>query len=374
MNQESQQIISELNENINQIIESHEEQLKEIKTNMLNTKNNKSIPLSENLNGDFYSKYDFSDYIRTGIDNFLKKSMNDSSGEKGGHFIPREIELRINEQLKFLSPIRGIAKTIIISSNALEILLNSTTPDAGWAASTDDERLETDSPEVKKIKIQAHELYAKPKISQKLLDDSQINIEEWLVTKITEKFAMLENASFIRGNGIDMPRGFLDYQSENSEKREFGTLRHFSAGANGKFQSDGSAVDLLIEIVCSIKPIYVKNAKWIMPRSAFAEIRKLTNKNGMSLWQPSLSESTPSTLLGYPVIIDDSMPALVDGTESTSIAFGDFYTGYQIVDRQGLEILRDPYTSKPFVEFYATKRVGGEVVDFEAIKLLKFAE
>jgi HK97 family phage major capsid protein len=111
-----------------------------------------------------------------------------------------------------------------------------------------------------------------------------------------------------------------------------------------------------------------------MSRSALAAIRKLKNEDGVYLWQPSLSEASPSTLLGYPVIVDDDMPALTEGTESTSVAFGDFRSGYQIVDRQGLKILRDPYTSKPFVEFYATKRTGGAVVDFEAIKLLKFQE
>jgi HK97 family phage major capsid protein len=131
---------------------------------------------------------------------------------------------------------------------------------------------------------------------------------------------------------------------------------------------------MLTDMVCSLKPMYVRNAKWIMSRSAIAEIRKLKSNDGVGLWQQSMSESTPATLLGYPVIIDDDMPALKANEKSTSIAFGDFYSGYQIVDRHELKILRDPYTSKPFVEFYASKRVGGAVIDFDAIKLLKFEQ
>jgi HK97 family phage major capsid protein len=269
---------------------------------------------------------------------------------------------------------RAISRTITISTSSVDILVDSKLPEAGWAASTDDNRDETDSPEIKKVKIPVHEIFAKPIASQKLLDDSQINVEEWLITKIAEKIAALENNAFVNGDGNNKPHGFLQCESSDEEKRDFGKLQHFCTGIKGNFGPEDKAADILIDIVCSIKPIYVKNAKWIMSRAALAKIRKLKNKDGVYLWQPSASESCPSTLLGYPVIIDDDMPGITEGTESTPIAFGDFYSGYQIVDRQGLQILRDPYTSKPFVEFYASKRTGGEVVDFDAIKLLKFAE
>jgi HK97 family phage major capsid protein len=168
-----------------------------------------------------------------------------------------------------------------------------------------------------------------------------------------------------------MPHGFLKCESADGETRDFGKLQHFYTGTPGGVGSNDEAVNTLIDMVCSMRPFYVKNAKWVMSRSALSGIRKLRNKDGMCLWQPSLVESSPSTLLGYPVILDDNMPTVADG--SISVAFGDFYSGYQIVDRQGLKILRDPYTSKPFVEFYVSKRTGGDVVDFDAIKLLKFA-
>jgi len=348
--------------------------IEEIKSIKEETNMTKTLPLSENLNRDSHLNSDFNDYIRKGRDDFLKKSLSDKDESCGGCFIPQEVALRIGEKLRLLSPIRAIARVMTISTNSVDLLAESQAADAGWVARNDDERVETDTPEVRKIKIPVHEVYAKPIISQRLLDDSQIDMEEWLTTKISEKFAILENWAFINGDGDSKPQGFLKVESEDKTRRSFGKLQHFYSGAAGKFADDDHAVDTLIDVVCSLKPIYAKRAKWIMSRSALSHIRKLRNHDGEYLWQPSLVEATPATLLGYPVIIDDDMPALEAGTESTAIAFGDFYAGYQIVDRQGLRILRDPYSSKPYVEFYATKRTGGGVVDYEAIKLLKFQE
>ena len=377
MDTEIQNAISELNNDLDNFIKNNEKQIEEIRINMMKNENkNKSMPLSEKLSGDIYTKSCFEDYLRKGDEVMYVKSLNDQKDEEGGHLIPSEIVSQINERLQFLSPMRAISKTITISSNSVDILTDSRMPDAGWAASSEETRDETSAPEIKKIRIPVHEIYAKPKANQRLLDDSQINVEEWLINKISEKIAELEDEAFVSGSGNDRPTGFLKYESENKEdgKRDFGKLQSFSTGANGKFSDDASAVNILIDMVCSIKPRYAKNAKWVMSRSALSVIRKLKNSDGVCLWQPSMSESTPSTLLGYPVIIDDNMPRLSDGTASVSVAFGDFYSGYQIVDRQGLKILRDPYTSKPFVEFYAFKRSGGAVVDFDAIKILKFEE
>ncbi|MDR1333899.1 MAG: phage major capsid protein [Holosporaceae bacterium] len=373
MDKDIEEALTELNNNLDELIENNERKIEKMEINMMRNENNKkTMPLSENLSGDSYTKFSFSDYIRKGKDDFLKKSLSDGDDSCGTHFIPQEIAARIYDRIKYLSPMRTIAKTITISSNAVELLVDSQMPDAGWVSRGDVEREETDSPEVKRIKIPVHEIYAKPKVSQKLLDDSQINVEEWLISKIAEKIATLENDAFINGSGDERPLGFLKVESEEGEVKNAVKLQHFCTGAAGAFSSNDAAVDVLIDMTCSLKPIYLKKAKWIMSRSALAEIKKLRNRDGMPLWQPSLAEASPSTLLGYPVIVDDDMPALVRDTESTSVAFGNFYCGYQIVDRQDLKILRDPYTSKPFVEFYATKRTGGSVVDFNAIKLLKF--
>lgn len=373
MNTEIQTAISELNDNIDNFIKTNEQELKEIKEKIMKKESTMTaLPLSNNANDDMYTKSEFSDYIRKGSENFLKKSLNDRVSEDGGYLVSNAVTVKVYDKMTFLSPMRTIAKLMTVSTNSVDMLIDSKKPDAGWSTGDNVNIEETDSPQINKIKIPVHEIYAKPKASQRLLDDSQINVEEWLINKIAEKFATLEDEAFINGDGADKPKGFLQYESEDAEEREFGKLQHFYSGALGAFADDKSAINVLIDITCSLKPVYVKNAKWIMSRSALSEIRKLKNKDGVSLWQPSLSEATPSTLLGYEVIIDDNMPALKSGMESISVAFGDFCSGYQIVDRQGFKILRDPYTSKPFIEFYATKRVGGDVLDFDAIKLLKF--
>ncbi|MDR2794789.1 MAG: phage major capsid protein [Holosporaceae bacterium] len=373
MNKDFQNAIEELNNNVETLLANNEKELNALKTKITKGEKNMPLPLSENLENNCDQKCNFSDYIRKGIDSFLKKSLNGVNGNEGGHFVPEKIAMQIGDRLKFLSPMRSIAKITTISTNSLDMLVDSKDPGAGWVSAETTSRDETNSPEIQKIKIPVHEIYAKPKASQRLLDDAQINVEEWLINKIAEKIAALENYAFTNGDGDDKPKGFLHYTSEPSSIREFGKLQHFCSGADGKFSVDNNPIDILLNMVCSLKPIYVKNAQWLMSRSAFAEIRKLKNSDGTCLWQPSLSESTPSTLLGYPVIINEDMPNLVSGTASVSVAFGDFHSGYQIVDRQGLKILRDPYTSKPFVEFYATKRTGGAIVDFDALKLLKFS-
>lgn len=366
MDKNIQNMMNELNDNINDYLQSNDKKMEEIKKNI------QAMPLSGNTKNDTCNR-GFDEFIRSGIEEFSKKSLH-SSEENGALLLPQELIEKIDKKLSYLSPMRAISKHLTVSGNSVEILVDIKNLDAGWSGKDDEPREETDTPELRKILIPVHEIYARPKASQQLLDDAKIDVEQWLINKIAEKFATLENIAFINGVGNDKPHGFLKYPSSPKEKRDFGTLQHFSTGAKGKFIDNETAFNVLIDMSCSIKPIYVKNAKWIMSRSALSEIRKLKNMEGLSLWQPSLSESTPSTLLGYPVIIDDDMPALQAGEESISIAFGDFSAGYQIVDRQELSILRDPYTSKPFVEFYSTKRTGGGVIDFDAIKLLKFSE
>ncbi len=326
-------------------------------------KNKMKLPLNTETNENF------TDFIRSGADNFLKKSLNETSDNDGAVFLPQNILQKIDDKMIYLSPMRNISRITTISSSSIDILVDDKLPGASWCAENS-ERKETSSPEVKKIKINVHELCAKPKASQILLDDAQINVENWLIEKISENFANLEDDAFINGDGKNKPRGFLKCKTSRESKPD--NLQYFLSGAKGKFADSETALDTLIEMVCSLKPHHVKNATWIMSRSALAEIRKIKNHDGVSVWQMSMSEATPATLLGYPVVIDDNMPALNFEAGTFSVAFGDFLSGYQIVDRQGLTVLRDPYTSKPFVEFFVSKRVGGDVVDFDAIKLLKF--
>ncbi len=327
--------------------------------------NKMKLPLNTNTN----INDNFSNFIRSGICNFLKKSLNENSDKDGAVLLPQNIMQKIDDKLSFLSPMRNISRVTTISSSSIDILVDEKLPGANWCAENN-ERKETSSPEMKKIKISVHELCSKPKASQALLDDAQIDVENWLIEKISENFATLEDDAFINGDGKNKPKGFLTCKT--SLENESGSLQYFLSGAKGKFANAEIALNTLIEMVCSLKPHHVKNACWIMSRSALAEIRKIKNNDGTSIWQISMSEATPSTLLGYPVVIDDNMPSLNEKEGTFSVALGDFLSGYQIVDRQGLSVLRDPYTSKPFVEFFAFKRVGGAVVDFDAIKLLKF--
>jgi len=326
-------------------------------------KNKMKLPLNTENNENF------ANFIRCGADNFLKKSLNETSDKDGAVFLPQNILQKIDDKMTYLSPMRNISRITTISSSSIDILVDDKLPGASWCAENS-ERKETSSPELKKIKINVHELCAKPKASQILLDDAQIDVENWLIEKISENFATLEDDAFINGDGKNKPRGFLKCKTSRESKPD--NLQYFLSGAKGKFANSETALDTLIEMVCSLKPHHVKNATWIMSRSALAEIRKIKNHDGVSVWQMSMSEATPATLLGYPVVIDDNMPALNSEMGTFSVAFGDFLNGYQIVDRQGLTVLRDPYTSKPFVEFFVSKRVGGDVVDFDAIKLLKF--
>lgn len=375
MNEQIELAIDELNTNVEKLLIENNTKIEEIEKKLVKQNDHLTLPMSENVKGkETYEKSDFLEYLRKGVDDMHHKSLNHKIGADGGHFIPTKVVSTINDRLAFLSPMRSIARRMTISTNAIEMIVDSKMPDAGWASSDATVISETNSPTIEKIKIPVHEIFAKPKASQKLLDDAQINIEEWLIGKISEKIASIENDAFVKGDGSDKPFGFLSYKSDAAAIRDANCLQHFITGSKGGVQSAEKMVDVLIDVTCSIKPQYVKNAKWIMSRSALAEIRKLKNKDGVCLWQPSLSSDALSTLLGYEVVLDDDMPIIAKDKDSVPIAFGDFYSGYQIVDRQGIKILRDPFSAKPFVEFYATKRTGGAVVDFDAIKLVKFAD
>ena len=228
---------------------------------------------------------------------------------------------------------------------------------------------ETKTAELRKIIIQTHEMYARTQISQRLIDDSVIDLENWLMTTIKQRFESLEEEAFINGCGTNMPKGFLSY--DKAEVSEWGKLAEIRTGHKGAIVT----ADILLDTVASLKTPYLSGAVWVMSRSAFADIRRLKESStGHYLWQPGIQEGGGNTLLGYPIIISDAMPALQPNKVTTPIAFGNFMHGYHIVDRSELTILRDPYSAKPLVEFYVTQRIGGDVIDFEAIKLITAGE
>ncbi len=314
-------------------------------------------------------------YVRQGESKHLEssetKSLTTGVEADGGYLIPQVVSDRIGRELQELSPIRAISNVMTISASAVELLLDKEGAEVGWVTETA-ERKETKTPNLMKLRIPVHELYAKPRATQKLLDDARVDVESWLAGRLATKLAQVENHAFIHGDGDNKPKGFLAYETTDRTHWEWGKIEHIKTGKDGAF-SDENAADILIDTMNALKPEYQKGAVWVMSRSAHAMVRKLKDQNHHYLWQPGLADEVSPTLLGYPVVLAEDMPALVAGTASKSIVFGNFKEGYQVVDRAGMRIMRDPFSSKPYVEFYTTKRVGGDVINFEALKVISFA-
>ncbi|HCU07080.1 MAG TPA: phage major capsid protein [Holosporales bacterium] len=302
---------------------------------------------------------------------FLTKGMGHkmlSTQSNGGEYtVPNFVVEHIHSQLKIGSSLRSIASVTDVSSDSYELLIDKGGANVGWAGEMD-ERQETDLPELKKIQIHTHELYAKPRASQKVLDDSSINLEEWIGNKISESMSIMENTAFIKGDGDKKPKGILSYPLSDGESDDH--LQVIKTGENGAIKN----ADSLLAVVDALRSDFLPGACWMMSRSALSMLRGLKDESRRYLLQPSLSEGMAYTLLGFPIVLNDALDQVRSGEVSTPILFGNFKQGYQIVDRRDVTLLRDPYSAKPFVEFYATKRVGGAVVDFSAIKVLQFSE
>lgn len=317
-----------------------------------------------------YQKH-FSNWMRKG-DSYSNqpdamKSLSVGSDPDGGYFVEPDTSGRIVTKIFETSPMRQVANVMTIGTNALEGIYDLDESDAGWVGETQS-RPETGTPKIAAWSIPVHEMYAEPRITQKLLDDSMVNVEAWLADKVSTKFARKENAAFVNGDGVGKPRGFLTYASGTTLP---GTIQQRNTGVSGGFATGSAGADILISTIYGLKQGYRSGSNWFMPRSATAEVRKLKASDGSYLWQPGIMAGQPATLLGYSVIEFEDMPDIA--ADSLSIAFGDMNEAYQIVDRVGVRVLRDPYTAKPYIKFYTTKRVGGDVLNFEAIKIIKFA-
>lgn len=311
----------------------------------------------------------FEGFVRAGA-TLEMKAFTGVSGDAGGYAVPREIDAEIARVLKGFSPIRAIANVVAVGSAGYRKLITTGGTPSGWAAETA-ARPETASPVFAELVPPMGELYANPSASQAMLDDAAFDVEAWLAGEIATEFAKAEGAAFVAGNGVNRPRGFLTgpVSTARDGTRPLGTLQYLPSGAASDF---GSAPDeRLVDLVQSLRAPYRQNAAWVMNASTLARIRKFKSNDGMPLWQPSLAGGQPAMLLGYPVVEAEDMPDIA--ANMLAIAFGDFRSGYLIAERSETAILRDPYSNKPFVGFYATKRIGGCVADSEAIKLMKFA-
>lgn len=294
-----------------------------------------------------------------------RKALSVGSDPDGGYVVNPDLSGRIVAKVFETSPMRAYASIQVISTDALEGLFDLNEASSGWVGETDS-RAETNTPALGKWRIPVHELYAKPKATQKLLDDASINMEQWLAAKVSEKFARDEAAAFVNGNGVNKPRGFLTYASGTTLP---GTIEQFPTGANGALAAAPNGGDALLDALYGLKAAYRANATWFMNRASTKLVRKAKDTDGSYIWQPGIATGQPATLFGYPVASFEDMPDPATG--SLSIAVADMRSAYQVVDRIGIRTLRDPYSAKPYVEFYTTKRVGGDVVNFEAVKLVR---
>jgi HK97 family phage major capsid protein len=309
-------------------------------------------------------------YLRRGLETGVK-SFAATSGPDGGYAVPREIDALIARTLADISPIRAIAQVVQTGTAGYRKLVTTGGTPSGWVSEVA-ARPETDTPAFAEIAPPTGELYANPAASQAMLDDAAFDVESWLAGEIAEEFARAEGAAFVGGTGTNQPRGFLNGTptSQDDAARAFGVLQYVAAGADGNFASSDPQ-DRLVDLVHALRPAYRQGASFVMNSSTLARIRKMKSDDGAFLWQPSLAAGQPATLLGYPVVEAEDMPDIA--ANSLSIAFGNFRAGYLIAERSATTILRDPFTNKPFVHFYATKRIGGQVMNSEAIKLMKFA-
>ncbi|MBO6719147.1 MAG: phage major capsid protein [Rhizobiaceae bacterium] len=316
----------------------------------------------------------FHAYVRSGEERGLRaveaKAMSYGTPADGGYLVPDETEREIGRRLSTLSPIRSIASVRQVSGAVLKKPFAISGPAVGWVGETAD-RTQTNTPTLDELQFPTAELYAMPAATATLLEDSVVDLDRWLASEIEVAFAEQEGAAFINGDADNKPRGFLDYDQVAESSWAWDKIGYLITGIENGFAAEDPA-DILIDLIYALKAGYRQNASWVMNRKTQAALRKLKDDQGNYVWMPPAAPGSRAMLMGFPVVEAEDMPDI--GIDTTPVAFGDFARGYLVVDRTGVRVLRDPYSAKPYVLFYVTKRVGGGVQDFDAIKLLKFGE
>lgn len=307
----------------------------------------------------------FSAYVKRGEE----KALSIGSNPDGGYLVPGETELQIGSLLREVSPIRAIAGVRQISSNVYKRPITVTGPATGWVAEAG-ARPQTASQTLAELSYPTMELYAMPAATSAFLDDAAVDVGQWIADEVNTAFAEQETAAFVTGDGINKPSGFLSAPTIAEATWSWGNLGYVATGVAGGLPA-GAESDVFIDLAYALKSGYRQNASWVMNRRTQATIRKLKDVDGNYLWQPAVTPDGNATFMGFKLVETESMPDIA--ADTLAVAFGDFRRGYLIVDRQGVNVLRDPYSSKPYVLFYTTKRVGGGIADYDAIKLLKFS-
>ena len=314
----------------------------------------------------------FAAYLRSGDDDALRglefegKAMNTAIAADGGYLVDPQTADTIHGTLSSTASIRSVANVVNVDATSYDVLVDHSELGAGWATEAS-EIVETDTPQIERISIPLHELSAFPKASQRLLDDSAFDIEGWLANRIADKSARSEANAFINGDGVDKPVGMLTYPTVENDAWSWGSIGYVASGTAGGI----TRADAIVDLVYALGAEYRANGTFVMNSKTAGHVLKLKDNDGHFVWVDGLAVGEPARLMGYRVLIAEDMPDIADDT--LGIAFGDFSAGYTVAERPDLRVLRDPFSAKPHVLFYATKRVGGAVSDFAAIKLLKFA-
>lgn len=296
----------------------------------------------------------------------VQASLNKGTASEGGYLAPVEWDRTITDRLVQVSPVRGIASVQSISTAGYSKLFNNRGTTSGWVGETT-ARPQTNTPTFSPMTYKPGELYANPAATQQMLDDAEVNLEQWLAGEVEAEFAYQEGIAFLTGTGAnDRPNGLLTYVTgaANAAAHPWGDIKTVGSGAVGAITSDA-----LVDLIYELPEEYTANARFLMNRTTQGVIRKLKDGQGNYLWQPSYVAGQPATVAGYPVTTVAGMPNVA--ANAISAMFGDFKRGYQIVDRTGVRVLRDPFTNKPFVQFYTTKRVGGGLLNPDVLKALK---
>ncbi|WP_316014564.1 phage major capsid protein [Roseobacter sp. HKCCA0434] len=331
--------------------------------------------LSVSADLDLPHKKAFAAYLRSGEDEGLRglgieeKGLSTQVSAEGGYLVDPQTSETVQGVLLGASSLRSIANVVNVEASAFDVLIDHNDTGAGWSDETAN-AVETGAPQLERISIPLHELSAMPKASQRLLDDSAFDVEGWLAARIADKFARAESVSFISGDGVGKPKGIMSYTAVANDNYAWGSLGYVATGTDGDFSSTDPA-DAIVDLVYALGAQYRANATFVMNSKTAGAVRKMKDADGRFLWTDTLAAGEPARLMGYPVLICEDMPDIAAG--ATAIAFGDFMNGYTIAERPDMRILRDPFSAKPNVQFFATKRVGGDVSDFAAIKLLKFS-
>ncbi len=318
----------------------------------------------------------FDAYVRTGDEGALRglvlegKSLNTQVNTEGGYLVDPQTSARIHGALTAAASLRRIANVVTVEAGQYDVIVDHGEVSSGWATETGPLTPST-APTIERIQIRLHELSAMPQASQRLLEDSAFDVEGWLAERIAQRFARAEAQAFILGDGVNKPRGFLDHTIVANDSAGWGQIGYIPTGAAGDFDAVNPA-DSLVDLVYALDAGYRANATFVMNSKTAGAVRKMKDSEGRFLWTDSLAAGEPARLMGYPVLVAEDMPDIAPG--AYAIAFGDFRAGYTIAERPDIRVLRDPYSAKPNVLFYATKRVGGDVTDFRAIKVLRFSE